>query len=309
MSRRKHTRKHQSRAIAPTRSPSAPPERALDASPRLLLPGIEPTASQPATACYRVTVLLNGIWSSLFALAMAQTDGDGESDDLHALDTLVSIAAPRLAQEALERHYRMLRPQYRYWGIHALTATPLPDRDLHEMTVRGEQTPSDVVPALGFASATATQARATVPIVLPFMFWPLVGSFFSAVDNSPAVALATWNRLLEHPEQFTLLQVRVHVRYGTGGDGEPPDRVGLDVADDDSAWQYCQVCRRAFYSDEYRAWDGRRCCPYDCDGVVGRDSTTWKALRRTHPQLPRVPDTWIRYDLTSLEPDDAPDGG
>jgi hypothetical protein len=55
----------------------------------------------------------------------------------------------------------------------------------------------------------ATWAGEMLSGMLADVFWPLEGALFSAVDERPRVSPQTWEHVVAHPEQYTLLDVLV----------------------------------------------------------------------------------------------------
>jgi hypothetical protein len=269
-----------------------------------MLPGIDSITDQSLSACYRVTVLLEGIWSSLDAMIRCQAGSASESDEMRALDTLVELAAPALAQQALHQHLFEHAQIYHQHGLRALWFRRLPATESHDTTIWGELNPKDIVPELGGALTVATQARATVPQVPSSIFWPLVGGFFSAVDNSPQIAPQTWERIVAHPEQYTLLRLHTTASYSNASEGAPQNNQ-IVATDHDSAWRYCQHCRRAAQNDEYILWENRRLCPYWCTGEIGWHTIDWEVIHGINPNYPVVPRAWTVYPFDDMEPDTA----
>jgi len=300
-------RSHSASAVRQRNERRQPQHHTTGAAHRLhLLPPLGSVFEPPLTARYRVTVLLTGIWSSLHELLRRQAAPEIESDALHALDTLVEIAAPILAQQALHRHFLEHGRVYRQLGLRALWCQLLPAIERQAAPIWGELTPEDIVPELAIVLATATEARATMPQIPTNIFWPLMGAFFSAVDNSPHVSAQSWERIRAHPKQYTLISLLVRVRYGAATAGVHDNE--LPATDHDSAWQYCQSCGRASQKAEYIRWESRQLCPYGCNGQIGWDTVDWEEMRVVNPMLPVVPRRWMTYSPDNLEHCEEHDG-
>jgi len=126
------------------------------------------------------------------------------------------------------------------------------------------------------------------------VFWPLEGALFSAVDESPRVSPQTWEHVVAHPEQYTLLEVLVTVLYGKAE--TRPLAVALPEVDHSGGWRLCLHCGCASQEDEYIEWYDRRLCPYyGCGGEVEPDSWGWKYARVADPNLPEAPRKWVMY--------------
>lgn len=145
-----------------------------------------------------------------------------------------------------------------------------------------------------------TRARQTLSGVPADVFWPFEGALFSAVDDSPRVSPQTWEQVVAHSEQYTLLEVLVTALHGKGK--APPPVAALPEADHSGGWRLCLHCGRAAQDDEYIKWDDRRLCPYGCGGEIGRNSCGWKYARMANPSLPEAPRKWVMYPPHNLEP-------
>jgi hypothetical protein len=311
MSRQKKTRTQRARGASAVHHPQGQrhQQQRTPGTTHLIhmLPSMDSLAEQSLSACYRVTVLLKGSWSSLDAMIRRQAGSASESDEMRALDTLVEVAAPALAQQALHHHVLEHAQIYQQHGLRALWFQRLPVTEPQDATIWGELSPKDILAELGVALTVAIQARATVPQVPPSVFWPLVGAFFSTVDNSPHISTQTWESIVAHPEQYTLLQLRAPASYGTVAEGEPQHNQ-VFVTEHDSAWRYCQQCGRAAQNDEYILWENRRLCPYWCNGEIGWHTMNWEVVRGINPHYPAIPRTWTFYPFDEMEPNAAWDG-
>jgi len=251
------------------------------------------------TVHYRVMVLLQSIWAPLQLIVAYHAASSSESEAQDALDRLADIAGPVLACQALEAHTAEHTQLYQQFGIQRLTFHCLPPYQQSDIPIWGDLSPKVLVPEVQAAMDAATRAGEMLSGVPADVFWPLEGALFSAVDESPRVSPQTWEHVVAHPEQYTLLDVLVTVLYGKGK--TPPSAAALPEADHSGGWRLCWSCARASQEDEYIECDNRL-CPYGCGGEIGRDSWSWKYARMADPSLPEAPRKWVIYPPHNLEP-------
>jgi hypothetical protein len=195
-------------------------------------------------------------------------------------------------------------PKYRELGV-SIRSDPLPFRCLppyqqNDIPIWGDLSPKNLVPEVRAAMDAATRAGEMLSGMPTDVFWPLEGALFSAVDESPGVSPQTWEHVVAHPEQYTLLEVLVTVLYGKVK--TPPPATALQEVDHSGGWRLCRSCARASQDDEYIEWDNRRLCAYGCGGEIGRNSCGWKYARMANPSLPEAPRKWVMYPPHNLEP-------